>query len=138
ATKQKMEARVWIKDGRSTAAHGNLVGRSGEGGKGRAAIKWLTPEVFGGPRDDKGVEAMLRRRGVLQQGQYIVPGNGLDLDQFGNVPRGKLNQIMSGAKLFTEEGYTANATGSRRSRAKGNGKRYFVMHDANRKPFAIA
>lgn len=138
ATKQKMEARVWIKDGRSTAANGNLVGRSGEWGKGRAAIKWLTPEVFGGPRDDKGVEAMLRRRGVLQQGQYIVPGNGLDLDQFGNVPRGKLNQIMSGAKLFTEEGYTANATGSRRSRAKGNGKRYFVMHDANRKPFAIA
>lgn len=138
ATKQKMEARVWIKDGRSAGPNGQVVGREGSWGKGRAAIKWLTPEIFGGPRDDKGVEAMLRRRGVLQQGQYIVPGQSMALDSFGNIPRGKLNQIMSGARLFTEEGYTANATGSRRSRAKGNGKRYFVMHDSNRKPFAIA
>lgn len=138
ATRQRMEASVWIKDGRSAGPGGGLVGQVGRWGKGRAAIKWLSPEVFGGPRDDKGVEAMLRRRGVLTQGQYIVPGNGLALDQFGNIPRGKLNQIMSGARLFTQEGYSANATGSKRSRAKGHGKRYFVMHDTNRRPFAVA
>lgn len=138
ATKQKMEALVFIKDGRSGTAAGGVAGQAGRWGKGRAAIKWLTPEVFGGPRDDKGVEAMLRRRGVLAQGQYVVPGERMQLDQYGNIPRGKLNQILSGAGLFTEQGYNANATGSKRSRAKGNGSRYFVLHDSNRQPFAIA
>jgi hypothetical protein len=138
ATKQRMEARVWIKDGGSAGPAGRSVGGTGAWGKGRAAIKWLTPEVFGGPRDDKGVERLLRRRGVLAQGQYVVPGEKLPLDQYGNVSRGTLNKILSGASLFTQEGYSANATGSKRSRAKGNAKRYFVMHDSNRKPFAIA
>jgi hypothetical protein len=77
-------------------------------------------------------------RGVLGQGQYVVPGDKLPLDQYGNVGRGKLNQILSGAQLFTQEGYSANATGSRRSQAKGHGKRYFVLHNSNRQPFAIA
>lgn len=138
ATKEKMEARVWIKDGRSAGPGGTAVGREGAWGKGRAAIRWLTPEIFGGPRSDKGVEALLRRRGVLTQGQYVVPGDSLPRDQYGNIGRGKLNQILSGARLFTQEGYSANATGSKRSRAKSHGKRYFVMHDTNRKPFAVA
>lgn len=138
ATKQRMEARVWIKDGGSAGPAGRSVGGTGAWGKGRAAIKWLTPEVFGGPRDDKGVERLLRRRGVLAPGQYVVPGDKMPLDQYGNVGRGTLNKILSGASLFTQEGYSANATGSKRSRAKGNAKRYFVMHDSNRKPFAIA
>lgn len=139
ATKQKMEALVFIKDGRNTTASGGgVAGEAGRWGKGRAAIKWLTPEVFGGPRDDKGVEALLRRRGVLSQGQYVVPGEKMQLDQYGNIPRGRLNQILSGAGLFTEVGSNANATDSKRSRAKGHGSRYFVMHDANRQPFAVA
>jgi hypothetical protein len=138
ATKERMEARVWIKDGRSAGPGGRAVGREGSWGKGRAAIKWLTPEVFGGPRDEKGVESLLRRRGLLTHGQYVMPGDKLPLDQYGNISRGTLNQILSGARLFTQEGYSANATNSKRSRAKGHGKRYFVMHDSNRKPFAIA
>lgn len=138
ATRQKMEAKVWIKDGTSAGPGGGRVGQSGSWGKGRAAIKWLTPEVYGGPRDDKGVEAMLRRRGVLAQGQYVVPGEKLPLDRYGNVSRGTLNQMLSGARLFTQEGYNANATGSKRSRTKGHGQRYFVMFDSNRNPFAVA
>lgn len=138
ATKQKLEARVWIKDGRSVNGKGNVVGREGAWGKGRAASTWLTPEIYGGPRSDKGIEKMLRRKGVLKQGQYIVPGNRMELDAYGNIPKGTLNKIISGASLFTEEGYSANATGSKRSRAKGNAKRYFVMHNAKREPFAVA
>lgn len=113
ATKQKMEARVWIKDGLSSGAGGQSVGRQGAWGKGRAAIKWLTPEVFGGPRDDKGIEALLRRRGVLGNGQYVMPGDKLPLDQYGNVSRGQLNKILSGAKLFAEEGYSAKSDAGR-------------------------
>ena len=138
ATKQKLEARVWIKDGRGVNGKGNVVGREGAWGKGRAASTWLTPEIYGGPRSDKGIEKMLRRKGVLKQGQYIVPGNRMELDAYGNIPKGTLNKIISGASLFTEEGYSANATGSKRSRAKGNAKRYFVMHNAKREPFAVA
>lgn len=138
ATKERLLARVWIKDGGGAGPGGMPVSGNGRWGKGRAAIKWLTPEVFGGPRDDKGVEKLLRRRGVLSQGQYVVPGDALPKDQYGNVSRGTLNKILSGARLFTEEGYNSNATGSKRSRAKGNSKRYFVMHDAKRKPFAVA
>lgn len=138
ATKQKLEARVWIKDGRTRNGKGNLVGREGVWGKGRAASAWLTPEIFGGPRSHKGIDSMLRRKGILSQGQYVVPGRDAQLDQYGNMPRGLLSKIRSGASLNSEEGYKANATGSKRSRAKGNGTRYFVMHDTNRKPFAVA
>lgn len=138
ATKQNLEARVWIKDNGSRSASGRVVQGNGKWGKGRAAIKWLTPEVFGGPRNDKGVEALLRRRGVLTQGQYVMPGEKLPLDQYGNINRGKLTQILSGARLFEQVGFDANATNSKRSQAKGHGRRFFMMYDANRKPFAIA
>ncbi len=138
ATKDRMEARVWIKDGRNATPSGSVVGQAGRWGKGRAASKWLTPEIYGGPRDEKGIESMLRRRGVLKPGQFIVPGDKMQLDAYGNLGRGVLNKILSGASLFTEEGYNANATDSARSRKKGNSKRYFVMHNSNREPFAIA
>lgn len=138
ATKQRMEARVWIKDGRSVSAGGRVVGQAGAWGKGRAASKWLTPQIYGGPRSEKGIESMLLRKGVLKPGQYIVPGEKMNLDAYGNLDRGLLNKVLSGAGLFTEEGYTANASDSDRSKKKGNAKRYFVMHDTNRQPFAIA
>lgn len=116
ATKEKMVARVWINDGK---------GRS-RWGEARAAIRWLEPQVYGGPRGMKGVEKMLQRRGVLGAGQFVVPGEAAPLDQHGNIKRGQLNRILSGARLFTEEGYTANRTDSAQSRRK-RGDRYFVI-----------
>ncbi|WP_325065248.1 hypothetical protein [Pseudomonas xionganensis] len=136
ATKEKMEARVWIKDGRSTNAAGNLVGKEGQWGKGRAASTWLNPQVYGGGRGDKGFEKMLRRKGALGPGQYVVPGEKLGLDQYGNIGRGNLNKILSGAQLFTQEGYNANATDSVRSRRKGN-RRYFLIRKGSR-PIGVA
>lgn len=137
ATKQKLEARVWIKDGRTRNGKGNLIGREGVWGKGRAASKWLTPEIFGGPRSHKAIDSMLRRRGVLKHGQYVLPGRRAELDQFGNMSSGLIGKILSGAGLYTEEGYKANATDSKQSKAKRN-NRYFVMHDKRRGPFAVA
>ncbi|MCO7557467.1 hypothetical protein [Metapseudomonas otitidis] len=137
ATKQKLTARVWIKDGRELGGRGVPVGRGGVWGKGQAASTWLTPEIYGGPRSHKGIDSMLRRRGVLKNGQYVLPGRGAELDQYGNLPRGLLSKVRSGAGLNTEEGYRANATNSRRSRVKRN-NRFFVMHDKKRGPFAVA
>lgn len=139
ATKQRMEARVWIKDGRNVSPGGGVVGEAGRWGKGRAAVKWLTPEVFGGPRSDKGVEGLLRRKGALQQGQYIMPGESMkgSLDKYGNISTGLMTKMLSGAGLYTQEGYNANATDSKRSRKKGNAQRFFVMHNSKGKPIGI-
>lgn len=139
ATKARMEAAVWIKDGRSTTAGGGLVGQAGKWGKGRAAIKWLTPEVFGGPRSEKGVEGLLHRKGVLQKGQYIMPGDAMkgSLDKYGNISSGLMTKMLSGAGLYTQVGHNANATDSKRSRAKGNARRFFVMYSSKGKPIGI-
>lgn len=135
ATKDRMEARVWIKDGKQRNGTGGLSG-GGSWGKGRPAIDWLSPEVYGGPRGYKGVEKMLQRKGVLAPGQYVLPGKGAPLDQHGNIKRGVLNKMLSGARLFTEEGYNANATDSDRSKRKGN-DRYFLIKRGSR-PIGIA
>lgn len=136
ATRDKFEARVFIKDGQSENAKGNLVGQEGVWGKGRAANTWLTPQVYGGARSQTGVEKRLSRSGALGAGQYVVPGRSLRLDAYGNVGQGQLNKILSGAGLLSGPGYDANATDSKRSRAKGN-KRYFVIRKGSR-PIGIA
>jgi hypothetical protein len=108
ATKQRLEARVWIKDEADGAA---------------PATRWLTPEVYGGPRNNKRSEALLRARGVLPEGKFVVPGNGMQLDSYGNIGRGQLQKILSG--LGAQGDRLQNSTDSRRS--AGNRTRYFVM-----------
>jgi len=108
ATKQRLEARVWIKDEADGAA---------------PASRWLTPEVYGGPRNDKRSEALLKARGILPPGKFVVPGKGMKLDRYGNVGRGQLQKILSG--LGAQGDRHQNSTDSRRS--VGNRTRYFVM-----------
>lgn len=108
AKKQKLEARVWIKDEADGAA---------------PATKWLTPEVYGGQRPDKRSEALLKARGILPGGKYVVPGKGAKLDSYGNVGRGQLQKIISG--LGAQGDRYQNSTDSKRS--AGNRTRYFLM-----------
>lgn len=122
ARKDRLLARVWIKD---------------EADKAAPASKWLAPEVYGGDRPDKRSEAMLRARGILPAGKYVVPGDGADLDQYGNIKRGQLTKALSGIRGFGETGYTANASVSKRSAAKGNARSFFVLTKAG-KPIGIA
>lgn len=108
ATKQKLEARVWIK---------------GEADGAAPATRWLTPEVYGGPRNNKRSESLLRARGILPEGKFVVPGKGMKLDSYGNIGRGQLQKILSG--LGAQGDRLQNSTDSRRS--AGNRSRYFVM-----------
>lgn len=110
ARKAKPEARVWFRD---------------EFVSGVPADKYLQAEVFGGQRAPKGLERALQKRGLLQKGQLAVPASWVQ-DQYGNVKRGLTQKIMSGLRVFGEQGYSANATGSKRSRKKGNWERWFV------------
>jgi hypothetical protein len=112
AKKDKLEARVWMKN---------------EADKSVPATRWLNPEIEGGPRQDKRSEARLRRHGALPGGKYIVPGKGARLDRHGNLTKGTINKVISGLKAFGDAGYYANATNSKRSLKKGNAQRYFVM-----------
>ena len=123
ATKERMEARVWLKDEKPDAG-------------GTPDAEDLAPQIYGGGREYKGTEKMLYRRGALGSGQYVLPGDKLQLDRHGNIGRGKLTKMLSGAGLFTQEGYDANATDSTRSRRKGN-HRFFLMRKG-RAPIGIA
>ena len=108
ATKQRLEARVWIKDEADGAA---------------PATRWLTPEVYGGPRNDKRSETLLKARGILPEGRFVVPGAGMKLDRYGNISRGQMQKILSG--LGAQGDRYQNSTDSRRS--VGNRSRYFVL-----------
>lgn len=140
ATKDRMSARVWINDGGVSAYRQGIARATGgalsKWGADRTAIKWLEPQVHGGGRKHKGFERMLQRRGVLGKDQYVVPGEGAPLDQHGNIRRAALTRILSGARLFTEEGYKANRTDSSRSESKGT-SRYFVIRKG-RKAIGVA
>jgi len=111
ARKNSLEARVWFKDYAS---------------KGTPAGKYMQPAVYGGARRSKRFERALSARGILPEGQFAIPGQGIQLDSYGNVPRGMYVKILSGLRAFGEQGYDANATDSARSRRKGNAQRYFV------------
>lgn len=109
ATKQKLVARVWMKN---------------ESDKASPATKWLTPQVYGGSREDKRSEKLLRAKGVLPDGKYIVPGRDAKLDGFGNIGRGQLQKIIAGLGAQQDK---YSSTESRRS--IGNLKRFFVMRN---------
>lgn len=108
-----------------------------EADKSAPATRWLNPEIDGGPRQDKASERNLRRRWILPAGKYIAPGKGARLDRFGNITKGAITKALSGIGGFSESGFSANATGSKRSKRKGNAKRYFVIRRGST-PIGIA
>lgn len=63
--------------------------------KGTPPSKYLQAQVMGGSRRHKGVERHLAGAGILPAGDYVVPGVGAKLDQYGNIPRSQLNMIKS-------------------------------------------
>lgn len=77
---------------------------------------YLEPQIFGGGRPLKPFEKRLQRARILPVGMYAVPGEGARLDSYGNMSRGQLVQILSQLRTFTESGFDAHPTQSRRSR----------------------
>jgi hypothetical protein len=106
ATREKLEARVWLRE---------TVGGNKRGSTQPPSV-WLQPQIFGGPRADKGSERQLRRDGLLPVGKYVVPGKGAQLDQYGNIKRGDVTKALAGIKKKSS--------------------RYFVMY-RDKKPIGI-
>jgi hypothetical protein len=108
AKKNKLEARVWMKN---------------EADKSVPATRWLNPQIDGGQRQDKGFEKKLRQRGILPPGKYAVPGSGAKLNANGNMTRGQIQKILSG--LGAEGARHQSSSSSRRSSA--NKRAFFVI-----------
>lgn len=101
ATKRSLFAEVKVKD---------------ESFKAAAPIKWLSPQIYGGPRGAKRSEDLLRQRGILLPGYFVVPGAGARLDSAGNISRGQMQQILSalGAQFDV---YQRTSRGQKRNKA---------------------
>lgn len=89
------------------------------------ADTYLQQAVSGGLRPHKRFEKSLIARGIMRSGQYAVPTTAF-MNQYGNVSRGTMLKILSGlGAAESTRGYQANASGSVRSRRKGNAHRFF-------------
>jgi hypothetical protein len=110
ATPSNLNAHVWFKDERAMGSRSNTKG-------GAPAAKYLQAEVHGGGRSFKGFERALQRAGLLPPGHYAMPGEGVRLDSYGNIPRQMLVKILSAAKAAeTVSGYTMNQSARSRKR----------------------
>lgn len=103
ATKADLTARVFVKD-------------RPLGGKNPYSMAELLAHQFkGGGRIQKQLEAVLRQQGLLQPGQFVVPGGAAKLDRYGNMVRGQIVQILSQIGV-RRAGFDSTPTGSARSR----------------------
>lgn len=110
ATKSR-PAKVWFKDSWTT---------------GIPADQYLQQAVLGGQRPHKRFERSLIAQGLMKSGQFALP-NSSYLNQYGNVSRGTMTRILSGlGAAESRRGHQANASGSKRSKRKGNADRYFA------------
>jgi hypothetical protein len=89
------------------------------------ADTYLQQAVGGGQRSHKRFEKALIARGIMRGGEYAIPTAAF-MNQYGNVSRGTMTKILSGlGAAETRTGYQANASGSARSKRKGNAHRFF-------------
>lgn len=116
ATKASLEAKVWIKDDRA--------------GSGTPAVRYLLPQIEGGERSAKRFEQSLRLAGYLPPGWLAMPGAGARLDQYGNVSRGQIIEVLSQLRITIVAGFTRNMSfDSRKAIAaqRRAGGRYFAV-----------
>lgn len=116
ATKENFEAEVFIRD---------------EALKGTPPVKYLYWQAEGGQRRQKASERLLQRAGVLSSGEYVVPGRGVQLDAYGNVPTRMLSAILSDVQARRDpQQRSTPQSRKRRSRRKDIGKRevFFYSH----------
>jgi hypothetical protein len=104
--------------------------------KGTPASRYLAPQIFGGERSLKRFERALSFRGLLPQGMIVVPGKGAQLDQYGNISRGQIVQILSSLRAFGGQGYAANRTARSIKRA-GRRAEYFVGRPGRGLPLGV-
>ena len=96
--------------------------------KGTPAAKYLEPIATGKARTTKGFERLLQKSGIINSNQYAIPTGAypLKLDSYGNIPGSKYVQVLSRLKALGQQGYTANATNTKRSQSKRASADFFA------------
>ncbi len=114
ATKQNLEAMVWLKDATS---------------KGTPADRYLKPQIVGGSRSLKSMEKALQSSGKMPRGYFAQPAAGAQLDQYGNVKRSQIVQILSQLKVQRGGGYDSKRSSSAASKrtVARQGVTYFAI-----------
>lgn len=112
-----IEAKVWLKDYAM---------------KSRGAGRYLQPQIFGGQRTLKGFEELLKARGVLPPGYYVVPSKRIKRDAYGNISKGVLNQILSYAGAQRDR-YQNTKIGQKRQQKQ----RFILLDERDGKPGGI-
>lgn len=91
---------------------------------------YIMPQVYGGNRDQKRSESLLRRRGILGANEVMVPASNAAVrrDAYGNVSRGQMQQILSQLGAFYLAGSNKNETPEKKAKREGKllSQRYFV------------
>lgn len=120
ATKQNLVAEVYVRD---------------EATKGNPPARYLMAQVKGGQRLMKPFENRLAAQGLMPAGTQAMPGKGVPLDAYGNIPGATLNRVLSqlGARVDPLQNETDTSRGRRRKRAAKQGDRrgdYFALKQA--------
>lgn len=108
-----------------------IVAFKDDAGKGKLpAYKYLAAEIEGGARKYKSHELALIAAGVMHSGEYAVPGEGVVLDEYGNMPGALIETILT--QLGASErvaGHTSNMSlnRSRKRNIRRAGGRFFLM-----------
>lgn len=82
----------------------------------------MEAQVYGGSdkRALKGSERRLRVAGMLSKSEFLAPGPAMHIDQYGNMPGGKVAQLLSQIRTLSlkgQDGYTANRAQGEKSMA---------------------
>jgi len=104
ASTRKPVARLFIKD---------------RAGKGTPAAKYLRPQITGEYRGHTRWEKFLIAKGLMRSNEYAMPGAGIRLNRYGNVPTRVYPEIVAQLRIGTEG--IGNATGKTMKRRKTRG-----------------
>src|SRR5690606_25274024 len=103
--------------------------------KGTPPVDVLGHHVFGGQRVAKRSEKQLQRAGLISANERVVPGDGMRLNRYGNVPPAEMVRILSAIRAFAEVGSAANITA--RSRARNPGRDQYFWSDGTHLPRGV-
>lgn len=102
----------------------------------RSPSDYLLHHERGGQRFRKRSETLLEKRGLLGRNESIVPGSGIRLNAYGNIPGSRMVAILSQVKAFEEVGFKANVT-KRSAKRNPRRKQYFSPRPGSKLPRGI-
>jgi len=87
---------------------------------GSRAVNFLGPEIEGGNRSQKRTERAFIAKGTLAEGAYLMPGKGAQKDQYGNMSRQQIQQILADVRAYRDEKQRS------KKRSGRGGQQYFI------------